>query len=110
MNQKSSIKVLLTEKNLYRIVIDLKKWGRSEFSYPNQPKIQRGLARTIGVRYKKLIDERFLNPTTITHNRYPSLNTLTLPVPKPDFPYEIKITEIKRKWGSRFDFEKIKLY
>ena len=85
---------------LYRLFKRLEKYGRVAFSYPNNPRKQRGMARSIGIRGKPLIDKGLLHPPTVTHNRYPSTNIIALPV-------DVKIVERKGKNNSYFDFQKI---
>jgi len=109
MKPKYSIKVRHTEKELYRIFNDVKLYKRAEWCFPKNPKKQRGLARSIGIRAKPLIDKGLLNPTTITHNRYPSLNILTVPTPNASKFFDIDVIEIKGKKMSWFEFKPIKI-
>jgi len=101
---KNSIKIRHGERELYRIFKDLEKYNRAEFSYPERPGVQRGLARSIGIRGKPLIDNGFLNPPTITHNRFPTLSIISVPTPKPPGNKKIDIKERKGRNCSWFDF------
>jgi len=103
---KNSIKIRHGERELYRIFKDLEKYNRTTFSYPNRPGIQRGIARTIGIRGKPLIDTGFLNPPTVTHNRFPSINVISIPIPKPPTNKKINVKERKGNKCSWFDFTK----
>lgn len=73
---KDSIKVLPTEKELYRIFKDLEKHGRTIFDYPNRSK-QQGVARKIGIRGKSLIEKELLLPPART--RTTRINIIAVP-------------------------------
>ena len=69
MNPKYSIKVHHSEKELYRIFKDLEKYGHTTFEYDN-PKKQQGIARSIGIRGKPLVDNGFLVPPLSSTNKH----------------------------------------
>jgi len=77
MKPKYSIKVLPTEKELYRIFKDLEKHGRTTFSYPDRH-TQQGIARSIGIRGKPLIENNLFLPPA--RSRDHSLNIVALPI------------------------------
>jgi len=111
---KRTIGIHPTDKHynkLNEIFDSVKKYGRYDISNPEKPNLQRGLARSIGIKYKTLIDDGFLNPPTITHNRYPSTSVFSLPTPHPiKNPFDIKIK--KRIIGKTiwYDFKRIKIF
>ena len=69
MNPKYSIKVLPTEKELYRIFKDLEKHGRTIFNYPDRSK-HSGIARSIGIRCKPLIENDLFFPPLSSTNKH----------------------------------------
>ena len=99
MQKQNFIKIGYNEIELYRIFKDLERCGRAAFTYPNNPIKQRSIARSIGVRGKKVIDNGFLYPPAVTHNRTPSINVIALPV-------NIEIREKKGNKNSFFYFHR----
>jgi len=97
---KHSIKVLPGEKELYRIFKELERYGRSTFSYPDNLDKQRGIARSIGVRGKSLVERDLFFPPTVTRHRYPPINAVLLPA-------NVVVVEKKEGNFSRFYFHKI---
>jgi len=83
----------------YRVLKEIENKERSSFSFPGNPSKQRGLARKIGIQCKPWIDKGYLYPPTVTHNRYPTINQVMLPVePKK------QLKEKKGREKSRFYF------
>lgn len=63
MKINNSILVKSNEKELYHIFKDLEKHGRAVFSYPDDPNKQSGIARSIGIRCKPLVEKNlFIKP------------------------------------------------
>jgi len=87
-----------TETELYRIFKELEWYGRSAFSYPNNPDRQRGIARSIGIRGKPLVKRDLFIPPAMT--RQHRINIVALPI-------DVKIEEKKNGNGSRFYFRKV---
>lgn len=94
---KYSIKVLHTEKELYRICKDLEKHGRTTFKYDDSLK-QQTIASKIGLRGKHLVERDLFFPPART--RQHSMNIVALPI-------NVKIEERKNKNFSRFFFQRI---
>jgi len=77
MKPKYSIKALPTEKELYRIFKDLERHGRTTFNYSDRSK-QQGIARSIGIRGKSLIENGRLLPPA--RSRDHKINIVALPI------------------------------
>ena len=77
MSRNSSIKVNPSEKELYRIFKDLEKHQRTIFNYPDRSK-QQGIARSIGIRGKELIEKDLFLPPA--RSRDHSINIVALPI------------------------------
>ena len=93
MKPKYSIKVHHTEKELYRIFKDLEKHGRAIFNYPDRTK-QQGIARSIGIRGKSLVERDLFLPPARTRDQ--RINLVQLPI-------GVKIVEKK---NGRFFFQR----
>lgn len=93
MKPKYSIGVRHTERELYRIFKDLEKHGRTTFNYTDRTK-QQGIARTIGIRGKSLIERDLFLPPARTRDQ--RMNIVALP---------IGVT-IKEKKKGRFFFQR----
>lgn len=96
MKPKYSIKVLPTEKELYRIFKDLERHNRATFNFPDRSK-HNGIARSIGIRGKPLIDNGLLVPPLSSTNRHTVTGVQT--------PIGVRVSE-KRK--GRFFFQREK--
>jgi len=98
MKSKYSIKVRSDEKELYRICKELKEHGRTIFSYPDIGK-HRGIARKIGVRGSKLVENGLLIPPLSSTNKHRMTGVI--------LPIGVEITEKKVKKDRRFYFHRI---
>jgi len=77
MKPKYSIKVHHTERELYRIFKDLEKHGRATFNYTDR-QLQQGIARSIGIRGKSLIERELFFPPARTRDQ--RINLVQLPI------------------------------
>ena len=101
MNQKLGIKVLHTEKELYRIFKRLEKYGRTTINYPSND-IQNSISRKISWRTKNIpVPDYFIPPHNLRSSRRikSSMSICQLPI-------DVKIEETKFKNFSRFRFFK----
>ena len=69
MKGKNSIGIKSSEKELYRIFKDLEMHGRTTFSYPDVSK-HRGIARSIGIRCKPLVERNLMIPPLSSTNNH----------------------------------------
>jgi len=69
LNTKNSIGIRSSEKELYRIFKDLERHGRTTFSYPDRSK-HCGIARSIGIRCKPLVDRDLMIPPLSSSNKH----------------------------------------
>jgi len=97
---KYSIKVPHDNITLYRICKELEEYDRSSFSFPNNPEKQRGVARSLGIKGKSLVERDLLLPVAGTRHRHPPVNIVALPV-------GVEVVEKKRNGYSRFYFRRI---
>ncbi len=96
MKRNHSIIIRDSEKELYRIFKDLERYGRTTFNYPDREK-QQGIARSIGIRGKSLIERDLFLPPARTRNQ--RINIIALPI-------GVKIKEKKIKKNHRFFFQR----
>ena len=94
MNPKYSIKVPPTKIELYNVFKNLEKHGRTTFNIPDRNK-HVGIARSIGIRGKTLIDNGYLIPPLSSTNKR-RITGVQLPI-------GVKIVEKKKGF---FDFFK----
>ena len=69
MKGKNCIGIKSSEKELYRIFKDLERHGRTTFSYPDVSK-HRGIARSIGIRCKPLVERNLMIPPLSSTNNH----------------------------------------
>lgn len=99
MKKKQYITIRPTEKEMYRIFKDLEQYGRTTFSYPDRYK-HTGIARSIGVRGKPLIEDNLLVPPLSSTNRHRMTGV--------QLPPNVQINEQRTKKGIRFYFSRKK--
>jgi len=87
MKMKNSIGIKSSEKELYHIFKDLEKHGRTTFSYPDRSK-QQGIARSIGIRCKPLVDRNLMIPPLSSTNNH-RMTGIQLPI-------NVKVVETKK--------------
>lgn len=97
LKTKHSIMIRNGEKELYHIFNDLKLYGRTTFSYPDIKKHQ-GIARSIGLRVKPLIEPKLMLPPLSSTNKH-RMTGVQLPI-------GVKLEEKKEPCGSRFYFQR----
>lgn len=97
---KNSIKIRHGERELYRIFKDLEKYNRATFCYPDRPKIQSNIARSIGMRTVSLVEKDLFVPLTVSRWHKPPINAVQLPK-------NVEVIERKKGNISRFYFRKI---
>jgi len=79
----------------------LEEYDRSAFSFPNNPEKQQGIARSLGIKGKSLVERDLLLPVTGTRHRHPSVNIVALPI-------GVEVVEKKKTGYSRFYFRRIR--
>ena len=87
MKRKNSIGIKPDEKELYHIFKDLEHHGRAIFSYPDLSK-HRGIARSIGIRCKPLVEKNLIVPPLSSTNNHRMTGIM--------LPTNVKVVETKK--------------
>ena len=87
MKTKNSIGIRSSEKELYHIFKDLERHGRAFFSYPDLSK-HRGIARSIGIRCKPLVERDLMIPPLSSTNNHRMTGVM--------LPINVQVVETKK--------------